>query len=547
MLYSHVQAMGKPWLWSVLVLAPPFACAEERRLTRLVILGRHSVDNPYRPAHEAVEPGVINFPAASYTKETLLGFGATAPGQLTPHGRALMRSMGAYLAERYAPLLRSSACEDVVAYADPTSSKCVDSAEEILLSLMQGRCPAAVNRAAPREVMGRLFREFPDNFDLAQDCGPPTRAELRGAVGFDGAHGDLAESAQWLQAYRRPLAVMQDRLKCCSHEVCGSRDASGSCTLFDLPSELFPNVTRRAVSGGIGVASWFAEVFAMQFCNGDVGWGVKEEELPELLSLLEMPLAAGVNIITSQHLGSELLWALLRALRPRAKGSLAVSLYLGHGASLLFLRQMLRLSWFSAGWVPNLAEPGGMLVFEVYQEPDGRETVSVVKIAATPRQQHTAARLSAASPPSVSELWVPGCHGLSCELPAFLSLAASALRRDCVQALVQPNATTAAWESAAAAEAATAAAAAVAHGTEGEANWIPASSVRGGPMAEATKEMLLATQPPGADEDGGGIHATLVFGIVICIFGLGWRHMRKQHRLRSGYEVLGASSPGFSL
>ncbi|CAK0833306.1 unnamed protein product [Prorocentrum cordatum] len=161
----------------------------------------------------------------------------------------------------------------------------------------------------------------------------------------------------------------------------------------------------------------------------------RRSEVVDLLSLLDVPFnEAGANEVTSRNLGSELLHELLRALSP-APGAAAPALaaYFGHDTNLQFLRRMLKLNWLSEGWWPNLAEPGSLLVFELYEEPGGSESVRLLKVAATPRQQRRAEPLTTEAPPSVVPLWIPGCRGLFCPMSQFAALAGAAIRRECVE------------------------------------------------------------------------------------------------------------------
>ena len=51
------------------------------------------------------------------------------------------------------------------------------------------------------------------------------------------------------------------------------------------------------------------------------GWGLNEEQVVDLLSLLEMPLLqAGMNEVTARNLGSELMAELLQALSSDSSG-----------------------------------------------------------------------------------------------------------------------------------------------------------------------------------------------------------------------------------
>lgn len=412
------------------------------------MVSRHSVKNPYPHPGAPLEPGVISLPIAAFTGRDLPDFSPAQPGELTAHGWKLMELLGAYQREHYADFFARQPCQGLAIYADPASQRDVDSARAFAGSLF-GTCQHKVNEHASHARLARVFRDTPDASDLASGCGVPSPQQLVALLGGhefgDAAVADVhnaaaAALAPWLRVYRRQLGLVQDHLQCCSHEACDPEEATvgGLCTLFSLPLSIAPNVTWRAVGGPLGVASAFAEIFEMQLCNGlDAGWGLREEDVVELLSLLDLPFnRLGANDVSARNLGSDLLEEVLVALTRDDAEERAVSVYFGHDTNLQFLRRLLKLSWLSDGWWPNVAEPGSQLVFEVYEngEVDGEpgSTVRVLKVAARPHQQRTASPLTSVNPPSVLPLWVPGCDDVYCPLAQFVSIAQAAMRTECI-------------------------------------------------------------------------------------------------------------------
>eukprot|EP00927_Polykrikos_kofoidii_P022516 TRINITY_DN20989_c0_g1_i1.p1 TRINITY_DN20989_c0_g1~~TRINITY_DN20989_c0_g1_i1.p1 ORF type:complete len:621 (-),score=117.51 TRINITY_DN20989_c0_g1_i1:188-2050(-) len=555
-----------------------------RRLTRLVVMAKQSLTNPYPREKEGIIPGVVDLPVSAFTSQAMPAF-AEAPGEPTQHGKELMRLLGGYLGQRYSSLLGPIHCDDVAGFADPADAGDMVSAEAFMGGLLgPGRCASDLNRGITPAHLKRLFRKKPDAFDLETRCVPPSVEELRGMLGIDLHKDDHA--SRWLEVYRRQLTMIQDKLQCCSSAACGT-DTVGTCTLFNLPLTVSPNSSSLAMGGALGVASWFAEVFLAQFCNDlpEAGWGLREEQMVDLLGLLEIPRnVISTNIVTSRNLGSELLWELLRALRPAtavapgAKRPPQVSVYFGHDTSLQYVRQMLGLKWLSAGWVPNLAEPGALLVFEVYEDVSGRdsEMVRLVKIAATPRQQRSKAHLTEVSPPSVSELWVPGCGGIFCRLVTFLELAARATQPQCIRdrninavgdigsergggktggnaaagggVTVGPAAparvaqTTAAKRPSLGSIVGLAAGKSPSNskGSPGGGSKVAAPQVE---SVVSNKGTVFRPQTPTVEETKGG-HMQLVFVCVVAIALCGWRTYKKRQQRERGYESLGMSRAG---
>lgn len=542
-----------------------------RQLRRLVVVGRHSLKNPYPAPGAPLEAGVAGAPLSAYTGRELPQF-PVAPGELTPRGKELMYLLGAYHRERYSELLQSTSCQQIAVHADPTSPRDMDSAEAFARAFIgPSGCTPGVNRNVERQRLQRIFRDTPDGWDAARGCGTPRVEELGVLLGLDST-GHMP--ASWLRVYRQQLGKVQDVTRCCSQEACaGVGEGAGLCTIFNLPLRIAPNVTWRAIGGTLGVASAFAEIFAMQWCEGlEAGWGLREEDVVELLSLLEVPFnRAGTNEVSARNLGSDLLDELLAALDPaRPSSAPAIAMYFGHDTNIQFLRQLLRLEWLSEGWWPNGAEPGSQILFELYDEDPGvnsatAKSVKLLKLAASPGQQRSKAALTKVAPPSVVPVWIPGCGGLHCPLPKFLALARAALRPECVQAPSTTAANRTAVASGAAGASTTGAGLAGAAATTGvraigdpwlepraSPGLLEGSSPPAPEPVTANAAAIVGAQPvlPGppreaADANGAGPASGPVLLLILAVAGyLGWRYLQKRRAAERGYETLGSSGGG---
>lgn len=377
-----------------------------------------------------------------------------------------------------------------------------------------------------------------------------------------------------LRLYKRQLSVVQERTRCCQQEACGSASKDSLCTLFGLPTAISPNVTWRAVGGALGAASAFAEIFTMQHCNGlEAGWGLAEDEVVELLSLLEVPsLQAGMNDVTARNLGSEVMAELLRIINPEMAGP-KLAVYFGHDTNLQFLQKMLGLRWLSDGWWPNIVEPGSQLMFEVYGESGasaGQSVIRVLKLAASPSQQRRADKLSMADPPSVIPLWVPGCGGIFCPMSRFASIARASMRPECTDAeaaqavkssitsadssgigVVVPEAVQSQSNPEASATKSSDVGVVVPEVTARPVAGTSAEIPDQAPKISAIVSTFAATLPPApASSSGSGGPSTSFFLFVgLCVVGyLAWRYKRKKEAAARGYEILGSSgSPNFML
>jgi len=555
-----------------------WACpAVARHLQRLVVVGRHSIWNPYPSSGEAFLPGVASKPLSAYTSRSMPSF-PSLPGQLTPKGRTLMRRLGAFYREHYREFLAQVGCDRAAVFADPNAQgRAADSAEAFVGELLgaTGCTTQPLNKGLSQRQVNALFRRVPGGSGASRECGTPGRQALAALLGVQPGQATATMPTSLLTVYRRQLGIVQERTNCCEQSACVSQ-SPGLCTLFGLPLVLDPNATNHAVGGPLGVAAAFAEIFQTQFCEGlEAGWGLSGGDMVELLSLLEVPFhETGVNDVTARNLGSELMASVLEALAPaQAAAAPSLVLYFGHDTNLQFLRRMLRLTWLSEGWWPNVAEPGGQLVFEVYNEgvdsSEDQFTVRVLKVAASPEQQRMASPLNASAPPSVVPLWVPGCDDVFCPLTQLLAIGKAAIRPSCVGHVLANFALDRVASSSPAGPMATA------HGATGvsvdttESVVAPAEKPASLPvstvMAPASSEQLPASpmataeaaasgQPSEAElvselvpPSGGGHPLLLVLsavGLVACLC-----HRRARASAR-GYEALGGrtlGAPGISL
>ena len=102
-----------------------------------------------------------------------------------------------------------------------------------------------------------------------------------------------------------------------------------------------------------------------------------------------------------------------------------------HDTNILYLRQLLGLSWLTEGQETNAASTGGALGFELWQE-SGEYSVKIHYTAATPQQQRYATNLTLAKPPAESYIIIPECGSLYCPLADFQRIAANRLNRTCI-------------------------------------------------------------------------------------------------------------------
>jgi 4-phytase/acid phosphatase len=93
---------------------------------------------------------------------------------------------------------------------------------------------------------------------------------------------------------------------------------------------------------------------------------------------------------------------------------------------------MLNLSWMLPGYQADDAPPGGALIFTLWRSTaSGLYSVRLQFVAQTPDQMHDMTPLSLATPPAMTNVFVPGCstaaQGYPCGWESFHTTVANAV------------------------------------------------------------------------------------------------------------------------
>lgn len=102
-----------------------------------------------------------------------------------------------------------------------------------------------------------------------------------------------------------------------------------------------------------------------------------------------------------------------------------------HDTNILYLRQLLTLSWLTQGQETNAASTGGALGFELWKDA-GEYFVKIHYTAASPQQQRYATNLTLANPPAESYIIIPECNAIMCPLEDFTRIASARLNGTCI-------------------------------------------------------------------------------------------------------------------
>ena len=311
----------------------PAANASDLRM--VIVMSRHGVRSPSHPAE-------LN----GYAREPWPAWSGK-PGNLTPHGAALMKQLGAYYRNEYDGLLegtgrRCPAGGSVFVWAD-VNERTVASGNALLQGLAPG-CGIAVQHAAGDP--DKLFDPLPGTGTVNK---AESTASVLGAIG-GGFSGIPA-------AYGAAFATMEQALGCATPSSCKQISRIPTTLSNDGDGGL------ASLNGGLDMAGDVAENLLLEYTNGNaqVGWGrVDHAKLLQILQLhvLGKELEHG-NRYTARAHSSNIMSHILQTLQAGATGQ-AVSgtrvppqarfVFLsGHDTQLAEFSGLLGLSWLVEG------------------------------------------------------------------------------------------------------------------------------------------------------------------------------------------------------
>jgi 4-phytase/acid phosphatase len=361
------------------------------------------------------------------------------PGELTSHGKLLMKQFGSFYRASYAErgLLSQDGCADAGSvYIDAdTDHRTVDTEHSLADGLFPG-CNVEVHSlaAGTQDVLyhasGRLGK--PD--------APLAFSAVSGRVG-----GDVAAL---LPAYRAPLEMMQQVLLGCVNTSCADENRK---RLLDVKPSLAQGSGDHLVEmkSPLNTAATFAENFQLEYLEGmpaeQVGWGWgNERTITELMALH----AASSDLMqrtpyVARVQASNLLFHILRTLEQAEQGRAIegavgplqkkIVFLAGHDTNISNIAALLDVHWLIDGYQRDDAAPGGALVFELWQRPGHEDAVQVYYTVQSPAQMHNAVPLSLLKPPAKTSLFLPGCSRAGDDSPCiwddFEHLAKAAIDR----------------------------------------------------------------------------------------------------------------------
>jgi 4-phytase / acid phosphatase len=386
-------------VFAVLLGALPVRAAPSE-LKYVVIVSRHGIRAPTWDAAR------LNL----YSAQPWPNWGVP-PGDLTSHGRVVIKLMGAYYRDWLSgEHLLSRGCRDagrIYIWAD-TDERTLETGRALAESLLPG-CGLAVH-SRPEGEKDLLFSgEGTPNPELSLQA-------VRGRLGPD--------SQKLLSALRPSLDTLESILT-------GGQTAAKS--LGKLPPEISASLHGKKVelNGPFHTASSLSEDLLLEYTDGmkgaDLGWGrLTEQNLYSVLDLHAVESDLTHTPYLARVRGSNLLERVLQSIEQAQSGKVLsgalgrqgdrVLILSGHDRNLSNISSMLDLSWHLQGYHPDATPPGGALIFSLWREPNsGQYFVRTQFVAQTLDQMRNSIPLTMSAPPAEQDILVPGCEKTATE------------------------------------------------------------------------------------------------------------------------------------
>ncbi|HUK33466.1 MAG TPA: histidine-type phosphatase [Vicinamibacterales bacterium] len=367
------------------------------RLKYVVIISRHGVRAPTWNADRLHE----------YSSAPWPNFGVP-PGNLTAHGRTLMKLMGTYYAEWLSreQLVNRNDCgvaARVHIWAD-TDERTLESAKALAGGMLPD-CQVPVHS----EAAGTTDPLFDP---IAAGVAVPDNAKAVRALRdrLDGEYAAL------MNTHRPAFDTLQQILVGDGH--------APKMVLSGTSVDVSAGAKSVELSGPFSTASTLSENLLLEYANGfrdrELGWGRLDSA--RLLQVLELHAAyadllrrtpylarlRGSNLLS--HVLDSMTQAVTAAPIPGALGTAGDALLVvsGHDTNLSNISGMLGLTWSIPGYPRDDTPPGGALIFSLWTGPDG-PFVRTEYVVQTLEQMREATPLSMTRPPARVEVTIPGC------------------------------------------------------------------------------------------------------------------------------------------
>lgn len=407
---------------------------DDTQLKQVIIFGRHSVRSPVTPDAMLNTFSVQPYPTFS-AAPVVPPAQPAAVGYLTVNGAALETILGGYYRQWLTSqgLLTGNDAADAanVYFHANTLERTILTAQAFWSGLLPGA--GAPNVDVSSQASDPLFNPV--------GAGVATLDPQRAVAAVNGRLGSNAQSIA--TSYAPEIALARSLLL--GYPNVQNLRPPAPAGVTDVAE------TPIAITAGSPVAipgldglSEAIDPFLMEYADGmsmsQVGWGqLTASGVGQLSRLynLDLDLACRTPYLArveSSNLASHVVRSLAQAAGGAAvTGSLGtpstrVIALIGSDTQISALASLFHLDWLLPGYPPDFAAPGGALVLELRQSQSTNEyVVRASYIAQTFDQLRNLTPLSAASPPAIAPVFIPGCSTsdttFDCPLKKFILLA----------------------------------------------------------------------------------------------------------------------------
>ncbi|KAE8892769.1 hypothetical protein PF007_g3779 [Phytophthora fragariae] len=491
-------------------IAPTAAAVESPTsgLRQVIVLSRHGVRGPYglgteSPSEELLKQYVRNpnldLPLSANawgTSETEDPAEIVSP-KLTKHGFHVVERMGEYFRDHLYQEFLNATCKETFAYADNNQR---DNLTAIAFS--SGLYPSCKDLVPITKETELLFEQ---GQNPTADCPVCSKAVYEGITGS-------SDTRFVLQEIHDEVAEVNALLQCCAPSVCNiinesdgdnASKSSATCDLFGIPST-WNGAFYLPWKDTLSNADYFSEWLLLQSLNNmTLPADLTFEKILSLAKIHETHMDLITNEVNSASFGATLLAHLTASFEqnilqrplPVVKGAGPHILqrpdnrllyYAAHDINLLYVRNLLRLEWYTKGWHPHQPVPGSMLVFELHASSNDQTTantsesrilnsavasnahiswrakesgnggvddenrfyVKLYFVAASPDQIRNGDQLSPENPPDRVQVIIPSCSeevklgdgatDVRCPFSTFKKLIGKTLKHVCVADTMRP-------------------------------------------------------------------------------------------------------------
>ena len=391
-----LSALAASWIAASTVAAPADpgpALAVERR----VLLMRHGVRSPTK----------ANVASGMQAAQPWPGWDVPF-GDLTSHGAAAIKLMGAYQRETsaMAGLLFASDCpeaSEVEVYAG-SDQRTIKTGEAFAAGFAPD-CALKVGHDDEGERDG-LF------------------SPLEEETSIDGVAAGKAVEARFPTGLTALTAENWSRLNSLQRVLCG--DAPAPCGFTTMDSTIKVGAAKPRLTGALGTGSSVAEVLMLEYADGkpldQVGWGRVGKD--EILADLALHPIKYLVIDRTPYIAARAAAPLVRRMTGALQGQGAkLTVLVGHDTIIADLAGLLNLHWQVADFPADDEPPGGALGFDLLRDAEGAAFVRAFFQSAGLDDIRYLVPLNAGHPASYRTIALPGCGTESgekpCPLPVF--------------------------------------------------------------------------------------------------------------------------------